>query len=99
MLTDWKDGIRLMDYVEAWFDFHPEPWNIDTHWFTFEKYNADVHVYFADQVFDTWLVKITCKSAEAALQLKKLLYKTTCQMDISLVLINNKLFLLKDQRF
>lgn len=94
---DWKEGIRLMDYVEAWFDHHPEPQNIDTHWFTFQ--NMNIHVYFADQVFDTWCIKITHKSAFDALKLSKLLYKTTCQMDIQQVLINNKLFLLKDQRF
>ncbi len=86
-----------MNYVEAWFDNHPEPYNIDMHIFEFD--DKIIEVYFADQVFNTWMVKITCKTAISALILAKLLYKTTCQMDIQQVLKNNKLFLFTDLRF
>ncbi len=86
-----------MKYVEDWFDKHPEPWNIDAH--LFEINGSKIKVYFADMVHDTWLVKITCKTAYDAVTLSQLLYKTTCQMGIDQVLKNNELFVFTDTRF
>ena len=86
-----------MEYVEAWFDNHPEPWNIDCHLFSLGK--TEIEIFFADQVFDTWMIKITCSNARRAVYYSKLLYKTTCQMDITQIQINKKLFLFKDLRF
>jgi len=84
-------------YIESWFDHHPEPWNIDCH--TFNLGDMEVEVFFADQVFNTWMIKITCSNARRALHYSKLFYKTTCQMDITQILIGKKLFLFQDQRF
>ncbi len=86
-----------MEYVYAWFDNHPEPWNIDAH--LFEIDGTKIKVYFADLIHNTWLVKITCKTAAAALMMKKLLYKTTSQMGIVQILKYKELFLFTDQRF
>lgn len=88
---------RGIQYVEAWFDNHPEPHNIDMH--LFEINENRIEVFFADMIHDTWLVKITCKTATSAVTLSKVLYKTTCQMGIDLILKNNKLFLFTDRRF
>jgi len=40
-----------MNYVEDWFDKHPEPYNIDCH--LFEINGNEIKVYFADMVHDT----------------------------------------------
>ncbi len=97
IITMTKYPNTEMNYVEAWFDNHPEPYNIDMH--LFEIGDKIIEVYFADQVFNTWMIKITCKTATAAVKLHKLLYKTTCQMDIHQYLKNRKLFLFTDLRF
>lgn len=86
-------------YIEAWFDNHPEPWNIDCHSFDGVWKDHDVEIFFADQVFNTWMIKITCNNARRATFLSKLFYKTTCQMDITQILIGKKLFLFQDHRF
>lgn len=85
------------EYVEAWFDNHPEPWNIDCH--EFNSGNTKIEVFFADQVFNTWMIKLSCQNARRALFFSKLFYKTTCQMDVTQILINKTLFLFKDLRF
>jgi len=86
-------------YVEAWFDNHPEPYNIDMHSFAGLSDTEEFEIFFADQVFNTWMIKITCENARRAAYLSKLFYKTTCQMDITQVLIGKKLFLFQDHRF
>ncbi len=86
-----------MNYVEAWFDNHPEPENIDMHIFTID--GRSIEVFFADMIYNTWMVKITCESATEALFLSNVLYKTTCQMNIEQILNNKKLFLFTDTRF
>jgi len=91
------ETVRLMNYVEAWFDNHPEPWNIDMH--QFELGDLEVEIFFADMVYNNYLVKITCKTARRAANYSQLFYKTTSQMDITQILINRKLFLFKDDRF
>ena len=91
------DNIRLMDYIESWFDHHPEPGNIDMH--QFELGDLQVEIYFADLVYSTWMIKITCNTARRAFHYSKLFYKTTSQMDITQILINKNLFLFQDQRF
>lgn len=96
---NFENQIRLMDYIEAWFDHHPEPENIDCHNFDGVWKDHKVEIYFADLVYNTWLIKITCNSARRAVFLSKLFYKTTSQMDITQILINKNLFLFQDQRF
>ncbi len=86
-------------YIEAWFDNHPEPWNIDMHSFDEIWKDHDVEVFFADQVYDCWMIKITTRNCRRATWLSKLLHKTTSQMDITQILIGKKLFLFKDLRF
>lgn len=86
-----------MLYVESWFDNHPEPYNIDCHEFNFG--NHKVHIYFADMVYETWLIKITCENAHRATILSQMFYKTTCQMNIQQILKNKTLFLFTDKRF
>ncbi len=91
--------IRKLNYVESWFDNHPEPWNIDMHIYQFDNNKIEVNVYFADQVFDTWMIKISCNTARRASEISKLFYKTTCQMNITQILNNKDLFLFTDRRF
>jgi len=89
--------VNPLDYVEAWFDNHPEPYNIDCHQFEFGR--SKVYVYFADLIFETWLIKMECHSAQRALYYSKLFYKTTSQMNITQILKNKTLFLFTDKRF
>jgi hypothetical protein len=84
-------------YVEAWFDNHPEPWNIDGKTYHFGDH--EIEVFFADQVFNCWMIKITCNNSRRATYLSQLFYKMTCQMDITQILIGKKLFLFQDLRF
>lgn len=93
----FESNIRLMDYIEAWFDNHPEPWNIDMH--QFELGDLEVEIFFADLVYNNWLIKITCENARRAFYYSQLFYTTTSQMDVTQILINKKLFLFQDQRF
>lgn len=96
-----QSNFETRNYVEDWFDKHPEPWNLDCHWFNDLKFLniKDVYVYFADMVFDTYLIKIVCENARRSIFLEKLLFKTTSQMGITLLRKNAELFLLKDLRF
>lgn len=91
------ETVKKMDYVEAWFDNHPNPAEIDCHLFTFG--NVEMEIYFADMYFETWLIKLNCSNAQRALWLSKLFHKTTCQMNITQILIGKKLFLFTDKRF
>ncbi len=95
------EEINALEYVHNWFDEHPEPYNIDCHWF--EPIETEqiqsVHVYFADQIFNNFMIKITCKNARKAEWLSRLLYKTTCQMGITQILKYKELFLFTDTRF
>jgi hypothetical protein len=93
----FESNVRLMDYIEAWFDNHPEPWNIDMH--QFELGDLNVEIFFADLVYNTWMIKITCENARRAFYYSQLFYKTTSQMDITQILINKRLFLFQDNRF
>ncbi len=79
--------------INEWFDKHPKPWEIDCHLFMFD--NLEIEIYFADQVFDWYQIRIKCQTAQRANYLNKLLYKTTCQMGIDLVWKNKELFLLR----
>ncbi len=94
----WFGTEPNIEHVYAWFDHHPEPENIDCHSFSLSDHE-DIEIFFANLVFETWLVKLTCRTARRAVFLSNLFYKTTSQMDITQILVNNKLFLFKDQRF
>ena len=93
----FESNIRLMDYVEAWFDNHPEPENIDMHQFEFE--DLQIQIFFADMVYNTWMIKITCNNARRAAHYSQQFHETTRSMGITQILIGNKLFLFQDQRF
>jgi hypothetical protein len=95
-----KFSNSLMDYVEAWFDYHPEPWNIELFEFP-ESYNDGVviNVYTAEQVLDTFMIKLTFPTAKKAVKASKYLYEVTRIMGITLILINRNLFLFTDRRF
>ncbi len=94
---------RLLNYVEAWFDNHPEPENIDCHTFGIDNecmsQGGKVHIYFADMIHNNFMIKIESHTARRALYLSKLFYKTTCQMGITQILKNKNLFLFTDTRF
>lgn len=82
--------------VEAWFDEHPIPWEIDAHTFGVDAGQIDkVTVYFCDEWRKDFLIKILCKNARRAEYLSRLFYKTTSQMDIEQILIYKELFLLR----
>lgn len=82
--------------VEAWFDEHAMPEEINCHWFT-ESFTQvkDIKVYFCEHQFDDWMIKITCANAQKSLWLSKVLSKTTRQMGIEQILIFKELFLLR----
>lgn len=89
-----NDGKR--ERIEAWFDEHPIPYEIDAHFFTIDYSQIkDVKVFFCDGLEDDFLIKIRCYNAQRAEYLSKLLYKTTSQMGIEQILIFKELFLLR----
>lgn len=102
-----KDNISTLpakirrEIVNEWFDSHPEPWNVDCHWFDLNCKGKiyQVYVYFADNVFDWYQIRIQCKRATAAEYLNRLFFKTTSQMGIEQILINKELFLLRKSTF
>lgn len=85
------------EQIEAWFDNHPEPWNIDMS--TFEENGKLIQIFFCDTYHDNFLIKIKCNNAQLALTLSKKLYFTTSQMGIEQILINRELFLLRTRFF
>ena len=90
-----------MDYVEAWFDYHPEPWNIELFEFP-ESVSGKcpvITVFAADQVLDTFMIKLTYPTAKKAVQAFHYLEDLTTIMGLQHTLINRNLFLFTDRRF
>tara|TARA_B100001250_G_C19694162_1_gene741724 strand:- start:594 stop:914 length:321 start_codon:yes stop_codon:yes gene_type:complete len=86
------------ELVNNWFDKHPRPWEIDCHWFSFNDDNQNeynIYVYFAENLFDWYQIRVKCRKASIAEYLNRLLYKTTSQMGIEQIWINKELFLLR----
>ena len=91
------ETIRLMDYVEAWFDYHPEPENIE--FLELDLNGRKVTIYWANHVHDTFMLKITCKNARQATVLSRRLQPISHGLALTQILIGNKLFLFTDRRF
>ncbi len=90
----FADGIRLMDYVESWFDNHPEPWNIE-----FTQVNENIKIFYADLCYDIWMVQIEFNNARAAAVSSQMLKEMSNKMGITQILIGKELFLFTDTRF
>lgn len=91
------ETIRLMDYVEAWFDYHPEPENIE--FLEFELNERKISIYWANRVQDTFMIKIICKNATQATVLSRRLKPISHGLLLTQILVGNKLFLFTDRRF
>ena len=90
---------RLMDYVEAWFDYHPEPWNIEMFIKEFGAGDsAVITVFAADQVFDTFMIKLTYPTAKKAVEASGYLEDVSKIMGLTKILVNRNLFLFTDRR-
>ena len=90
----------LMNYVEAWFDNHPEPENLEL--FEFPEHpgnNPLITIFAADQVLDTFMIKLTFATATKAVQASEFLSELTTIMGLTHILINRNLFLFTDRRF
>jgi hypothetical protein len=85
------------EYINAWFDYHPDPGAIER--FNFEFKKTKVEVFAARDYFDTWLIKITYHTAQKAMTESKGIKPLSDLMGITQILIRNKLFLFQDQRF
>jgi len=90
------ETIRLMDYVEAWFDYHPEPENID--FVEIELNGTKIVIYWADLVQDNFMIKIICNNARQATVLSQRLGPISSGLFLTQILIGKKLFLFTDRR-
>ncbi len=90
------ESLRLMDYVEAWFDNHPEPENIEM--FEFDN-EVKTTFYLADQVYNCFMIKIECENARRATWLSRHYKYLSEKMGVTQILINKQLFLFTDLRF
>lgn len=91
------ETVRLMDYVEAWFDYHPEPENIERS--TFELNGRKIIIYWANHVQDTIMIQIICKNATMATKLSERFKPISQGLFLTQILIGKKLFLFTDSRF
>ncbi len=92
----------LMNYVEAWFDNHPEPENLELFEFPESVSGKDaplITVFAADQIMDTFMIKLTFASATKAARASQFLSELTTIMGLTHILINRNLFLFTDKRF
>lgn len=91
------EHVNPVEYINAWFDYHPNPAEIERYNFEFEK--TSIEIFAARDIFDTWLIKITYHTARKAMMESKQIKPLSEMMGITQILINNKLFLFQDQRF
>ncbi len=89
--------VNPTEYINAWFDYHPDPGAIERYNFEFEK--TSIEIFAARDIFDTWLIKITYHTARKAMMESKQIKPLSDAMGITQILINRKLFLFQDQRF
>ncbi len=91
----------LKSYIESWFDYHPEPWNIEI--FEFPELltgkSVAISVFTADQVLDTFMIKLTFATAKKAVQANDYIYELAKIMGLTMILLNRNLFLFTDRRF
>jgi len=91
----------LKNYIEAWFDNHPEPENLEIFEFP-ESVSGKcpiINVYAADQILDTFMIKLTYPTATKALHASQYLEELTTIMGLTHILLNRNLFLFTDRRF
>lgn len=91
-----------MEHVNAWFDCHPHPADIEKTEFTIsldDSREINIEVFQARDVFDTFLIKLTFYTARKAMTISRSLNPLMDSMGITQILIYNKLFLFQDQRF
>jgi hypothetical protein len=86
-----------MNYIEAWFDYHPEPFNIEPYEFLFDEYL--ITIFAAEMIHDNFMIKIECPTASSALEMENKFSRITKIMNITLIRINRNLFLFTDRRF
>ena len=86
-----------MNYVEAWFDEHPDPGAIESDIFMLGK--CELEIFSARDIFDTWMIKITFENAHQANHWSRKLRPVSDRMGVTQILIYKKLFLFQDLRF
>ncbi len=91
----------LREYIEAWFDYHPEPENLELFEFpkTITGSETTINVFAADQVLDTYMIKICFPTMKKRIQASDYLSEIAEVMDVTLIGINRNLFLFTDRRF
>ncbi len=86
-----------MNYVEAWFDYHPEPFNIEPHEFLWGE--TLITIFAAEMVHDNFMIKCEFSTATRALKIENKISKLIMIMGLSMIRINRNLFLFTDRRF
>ncbi len=91
----------LKEYVEAWFDYHPEPENLELFEIpkTLGRNTMAVSIFAADQVLDTYMIKITFKTMTKRVEAGNYLYEISQIMNVEMVGIGRNLFIFTDRRF
>ncbi len=84
-------------YIEAWFDYHPDPAAVELFEFFFDEYK--ISVFAAENIHDNYMIKVKCPSATDALDKWAMLHVLATIMGIELIRINETLFLFTDRRF
>ncbi len=94
-----KDLLKAArNYIEAWFDEHPEPHNVELFQFELDT-GVVINVYAADLVYDTWMLKIEMITAQGALNIESSISELCKCLGVTLIRINRNLFLFTDRRF
>ncbi len=86
-----------MNYVEAWFDYHPEPFNIEPHEFLFGE--IVITIFAAEMIHDNFMLKAEFPTAAKALAWENQIARLIMIMGLTLIRINRNLFLFTDRRF
>ncbi len=91
----------LKDYIEAWFDYHPEPENLELFEIpkTITGSETTITVFAADQVLDTYMIKLCFPTAKRAYEAEQYLGTLADLMNVTMILLNRKLFIFTDRRF
>ncbi len=92
-LRDYGYISNITERIEAWFDEHPCPYDIDI--LTMEYDLLKIEIFFCDGLEDDFMIKITCNNARLAATLSKTLMLLTSSIGVEQLLKNNKLFLLR----
>lgn len=88
------ESLRAMDYVEAWFDNHPDPGSIE-----FTDVNENCRIFYAVNYHDIWLINLSFNNGRAAAVMSGILKPISYALGITQILIGKRLFLFEDRRF